>query len=234
MTVGVCGLSHSFRTPGVLVAGSRRGLPRGERGACSRSGIVCDRDGRVASRQPAARRVDGARLGEGDCGARASVTRDVDRLGARPQVGRSAVARAVASLRALAHRRPQARVIRTRRPVGRRLRGAAALARRLGASARSTTWISLPVLVTYLPGRIRDASPVVCLPAVRRRLLAARDRREEAVATRLRGAAAACPLGEPARLGAARRGARLARRPRRVGASYSRLVPDVDSGTPWR
>jgi hypothetical protein len=32
------------------------------------------------------------------------------------------------------------------------LAGAAALARRLGASARSTTWICLPVLITYYPG----------------------------------------------------------------------------------
>src|SRR6476469_8008190 len=104
MTIGVCGFSHSFRTPGVLVARANRGVPRGKRGARCRTGIARDRDGRVASQQPAAGRMDGARLGARDCGARASVTRDVDRLGARPQVGRSAVARAVASLRALARR----------------------------------------------------------------------------------------------------------------------------------
>src|SRR5437868_1112973 len=137
------------------------------------------------------------------------------------------VAGQVAPLRALARRRPQARVIRARSPVGWGLRGGSRAGAPAGGIGSLDDLDFAAGTGHVLPGCVRDAYPVVRLSAVCRRLLAARDGCEKAVATSLHGAAAAGRLGEPARFGAARCGARLAGRSRRVGAVVGGSFP------PW-
>ena len=127
------------------------------------------------------------------------------------------MARPARPLRALARRRNQARAARpclTRHERTRRRgtdRPQARRHRTLGYLGRDSSPHRL------LPGRIGDAAAVLRVPLVHGCPVARARRRAAAVAARLRDAAAARAVGEPARLGAARRGPRLAGRAGRDG-----------------